>query len=90
MSLSSFLAIIVLATIEGGLVALPRADALAQLHRLRSPAWAALLPGSILIGTFGPLAAPSMARALVVLAAVATPALAASRSSLSSGARSPR
>ena len=76
MSLSSFLAIIVLATIEGGLVALPRADALAQLHRLRSPAWAALLPGSILIGTFGPLAAPSMARALVVLAAVATPALA--------------
>lgn len=58
-------------------MALPRADALARLNRLRSPAWAALLPGSILIGTFGPLAAPSTARALVVLAALATPALAA-------------
>jgi hypothetical protein len=76
LSLSSFFAIIVLATIEGGLVALPRAGALAQLHRLRSPMWAAVLPGSILVGTFGPLAAPSLARALVVLAAVATPALA--------------
>jgi hypothetical protein len=76
LSLSSFFAIIVLATIEGGLVALPRADALAQLNRLRSPAWAALLPGSILVGTFAPLAGPSLARALVALAAVATPALA--------------
>jgi len=77
LSLSSFFAILVLATIEGGLVALPRADALAQLKGLRSPAWAALLPGSILLGTFGPLAAPWAARALVVLAAIATPALAA-------------
>ena len=76
MSLASFFAIIVLATIEGALVALPRADALDYLNRLRSPAWAALLPGSILVGTFGPLAAPSTARALVVLAAIATPALA--------------
>ncbi len=67
---------IVLATIEGALVALPRADALRPLGRLRSPAWAALLPGSILLGTFGPLALPSIAVGLVVLAIAATPPLA--------------
>jgi hypothetical protein len=76
LNVSTFVAVIVLATIEGALVALPRADALEQLNRLRSPAWAALLPGSILIGTFAPLAAPSTARALMVLAAVSTPLLA--------------
>jgi hypothetical protein len=69
-------AVIVLAAIEGSLVALPRADALQPLGRLRSPAWAALLPGSILLGTFGPLALPPFAVALVVMAAVATPLLA--------------
>lgn len=76
MSISGYGAVIALAMLEGALVALPRADALGPLRRLRSPAWAALLPGSILLGTFGPLALPSMAPALVVLAGVATPLLA--------------
>jgi hypothetical protein len=69
--------VIVLATIEGALVVLPRANALQALGRLRSPAWAALLPGSILLGTFGPLAMPSIAVVLAVLAVAATPPLAA-------------
>jgi hypothetical protein len=77
MTLSGYAAVIALATLEGGLVALPRADALAPLKTLRSPAWAALLPGSILAGTFLLLAMPSMAFGLVVLAGVLTPALAA-------------
>ena len=77
MTLSGYTAVIALATLEGGLVALPRADALAPLKTLRSPAWAALLPGSILAGTFLPLAMPSMAFGLVVLAGVLTPALVA-------------
>jgi len=76
-TLPGYTAVIALATLEGGLVALPRADALAPLKTLRSPAWAALLPGSILAGTFLPLAMPSMAFGLVVLAGVVTPALAA-------------
>lgn len=77
MTLSGYTAVVALATLEGGLVALPRADAMAPLKTLRSPAWAALLPGSILAGTFLPLAMPSMAFGLVVLAGVLTPALAA-------------
>ena len=77
MTASGYTAVIALATLEGGLVALPRADALAPLKTLRSPAWALLLPGSILAGTFIPLAMPSMAFGLVVLAGVLTPALAA-------------
>jgi hypothetical protein len=76
MSLSGYAAVVALAVLEGALVALPRADALEALRRLRSPAWAALLPGSILLGTFGPLAFPSLAPALVVVAGVATPLLA--------------
>ncbi|MBV8991949.1 MAG: hypothetical protein JO372_25610 [Solirubrobacterales bacterium] len=77
MTISGYGGVIVLAVLEGALVALPRADALEALRRLRSPAWAALMPGSILLGTFGPLALPSMAPALVVLASIATPLLAA-------------
>jgi hypothetical protein len=77
MSLSGIGQALALATLLGGLVALPRADALDRLHRLRSPLWAAVLPGSIVLGTAAPLAAHSMALALVVLAAVATPPLAA-------------
>ncbi|MBV9425210.1 MAG: hypothetical protein JOZ98_20040 [Solirubrobacterales bacterium] len=77
MSISGYGAVIALAMLEGALVALPRADALEPLRRLRSPVWAALLPGSILLGTFGPLALPSMAPALVVLARIVTPLLAA-------------
>lgn len=66
-----------LAVVQGGLVAAPRAGALNGLRRLRSPAWAVTLPGAILLGTFGPLAAPPLALALVVLGAVATLPLAA-------------
>jgi hypothetical protein len=72
MSFSGFIGVVALATLEGALVALPRRDALEQLGRLRSPIWAALLPGSIVLGTFGVLALPSMAVVLAVLAGVAT------------------
>jgi hypothetical protein len=74
-SLSRVVAVVALAMLEGGLVGLPRHDALGQLVSLRSPLWAILLPGSIIIGTFGVLAWPSMAPALVILAAAATPLL---------------
>ncbi len=76
MTASGYAAVIALATLEGALVALPRADAFEPLRTLRSPAWAALLPGSILAGTFAPLAIPSMALGLVVMAGVMTPVLA--------------
>ena len=76
MASSGFIAVIAMAALEGALVALPRADALEPLLMLRSPAWAALLPGSILAGTFLPLAMPSMALGLVLMAGVITPLLA--------------
>lgn len=76
MSLSGFAAVVALAMLEGALVALPRADALETLRTLRSPAWAALLPGSIIFGTFVPLIWPSAALGLVILAGLATPILA--------------
>jgi 2-polyprenyl-3-methyl-5-hydroxy-6-metoxy-1,4-benzoquinol methylase len=63
------------ATLEGALVMLPRAAPFPQLARLRSPAWALLLPGSIIVGTFG-LLLPSMALAVLLLSAVMTPVLA--------------
>ena len=65
------------ALLQGALVALPRGNALGSLGRLRSPAWAAVLPGCIVVGTFGPLGAHSFALGLILLAAVATPPLAA-------------
>lgn len=77
MNLAGCAGVTALALLQGGLVALPRADALEVLSRVRSPAWAALLPGSILLGTFGPLALPSMASAIVLAGAIATPLLAA-------------
>lgn len=64
------------ALLQGALVALPRGDALASLRRLRSPAWAAALPGCIVVGTFGPLGTHSFALGMLLLAAVATPLLA--------------
>lgn len=76
MSVPRAIDLLVLASLQGALVGLPRPDALAWLGRLRSPAWAAALPGSILIGTFAPLAVPGLATALVVLAVVATVPLA--------------
>jgi hypothetical protein len=75
MTPSGFSAVVALAVLEGALVALPRGDALERLGRLRSPVWAAVLPGSIVVGTFGVLALPSMALGLAVLAGVATPLL---------------
>ena len=58
-------------------MALPRANALERMVRLRSPAWAAVLPGSIVIGTFAVRALPWAAMGLVLLAGVATPLLCA-------------
>ena len=64
------------ALLQGALVAVPRGNALGSLRRLRSPAWAAVLPGAIVIGTFAPLGAYSFALAMIVLAALAIPPLA--------------
>jgi hypothetical protein len=75
-SAARVIGVLALAILEGSLVALPKADALARLSRLRSPAWAAILPGSILVGTFAPLWQSSLAFALVLLATLATPLLA--------------
>ena len=65
------------ALLQGALVAAPRGNALTSLRRLRSPAWAAVLPGCIVVGTFAPLGARSFALGLILLAALATPPLAA-------------
>jgi hypothetical protein len=73
----TFSASVTLATIMGALVGLPSPDALGRLARLRSPAWALVAPGSLLVGTFGVLAMPSLATGLAILATAATPALAA-------------
>jgi hypothetical protein len=73
---SDVIAVIALAMIQGALVALPRADALERLGGLRSPAWAAVLPGMIIVGTLALPALPSMAPALILLAWTATPLLA--------------
>jgi hypothetical protein len=75
--LENVIAFVTLATIQGALVALPSPTALGRLARLRSPAWALVAPGSLLVGTFGVLAMPSFATGLAILAAAATPALAA-------------
>src|SRR5579884_4239539 len=64
------------ALLQGALVAVPRGNALESLRRLRSPAWAAVLPGCIVVGTFAPLGAYSFALGMLVLAALATPLLA--------------
>lgn len=75
-SLHSAISGVPAALLEGAVVLLPRAGSFPRLRRVRSPAWAALLPGSILVGTFGMLQVPSMALMIVVLAAVTTPVLA--------------
>jgi hypothetical protein len=73
---ASVVACMGVAAIQGGLVALPRPAALQPLARLRSPAWALAAPGSLLFGTFGVLALPSVATGLAILAATVTPVLA--------------
>jgi hypothetical protein len=75
MSLSVFAGIGALALLQGALVALPKTNALERLVRLRSPAWAAILPGSIVIGTFVVRALPPAATGLVILAEIGTPLL---------------
>ena len=62
--------------LEGALVLLPRARPFPGLARLRGPAWAALLPVSIVVGTFGLLIAPGLASPTVLAAAITTPLLA--------------
>lgn len=90
MTFSKWIAVVAVALLERALVALPKAHALEQLGRLHSPAWAAVLPGMIIVGNFGLLALPSMAPGLILLASVATPLLAALASSWSRGANAPR
>ena len=75
-SLHSAISGVPAATLEGALVMLPRANPLPGLARLRSPVWTALLPGSIIVGTFGLLMAPATASMVLVAAAVTTPVLA--------------
>jgi hypothetical protein len=55
---------------------LPRSAPFPGLARLRSPAWTALLPVSIIVGTFGLLVAPTLASPTVLAAAITTPLLA--------------
>jgi hypothetical protein len=75
-SLHSALSGIPASLLEGALVLLPRAAPFPRLERLRSPAWSALLPLSIIVGTFYLLVAPGLASAMVLAAALTTPLLA--------------
>lgn len=76
LSLHSALSGVPASVLEGALVLLPRARPFPGLARLRAPAWAALLPISIIVGTFGLLIAPGMAPSTVLAAAITTPLLA--------------
>jgi hypothetical protein len=75
-ALSHLIAYAGLGVVDGALVALPRSAAPVRPERLRSPAWALLLPLMLVVGTFGVLGLPAMANGLALLAGVATPALA--------------
>jgi hypothetical protein len=75
-SLHSALSGIPASLLEGALVLLPRSAPFPRLARLRSPAWTALLPVSIIVGTFYLLVAPGLASPTVLAAAVTTPLLA--------------
>jgi hypothetical protein len=77
MSVAVISGVLALAALQGALVALPDAGALARLRRFRSPAWALLPPGMIVVGTFAVVGLPATALGLVTLAALATPLLAA-------------
>lgn len=76
LSLHSALSGVPASVLEGALVLLPRARPFPGLARLRGPAWAALLPVSIIVGTFGLLIAPGLAPSTVFAAAITTPLLA--------------
>jgi len=77
LSLHSALSGVPASILEGVLVLLPRARPFPGLARLRAPAWAALLPLSIVVGTFGLLIVPELAPSTVLAAAITTPLLAA-------------
>jgi hypothetical protein len=77
MALDHVLSFCTLASLQGALVVLPRPRNRGRQSRLRSPAWALVLPGALIVGTFGVLAVPGSAAALALLAAVATPVLGA-------------
>ncbi len=72
---AEIIAFCTLGALQGALVLLPR-PAEPGWARLRSPAWALLLPGALIIGTFGVLDIPGGATGLAALAAVTTPILA--------------
>ncbi len=76
LSLHSALSGVPASMLEGALVVLPRARPFPALTRLRAPAWAVLLPVSIIVGTFGLLIAPGLASPTVLAAAITTPLLA--------------
>ena len=76
LSLHSAVSGVPASVLEGALVLLPRARPFPRLGRLRAPAWAALLPVSIIVGTFGLLIAPGLAPPTVLAAAITTPLLA--------------
>lgn len=73
MSISLLTGVVSLAALQGLLIVLPRRNALGWLRPLRSPAWAALPPLALLVGTFAPLAIPGAASALILLAVVGAP-----------------
>jgi hypothetical protein len=64
-----------LAVLQGVLVVLPRPAGSAVWSRLRSRGWALVLPGSLVVGTFGVLEVPHGATGLAMLADIATPVL---------------
>jgi hypothetical protein len=74
-SLGDIVAYCSLTALQGVLVVLPRPVGPAALDRLRSPGWTVVLPGALIVGTFGVLAVSLGATALAVLAAIATPVL---------------
>jgi hypothetical protein len=76
LSFQSALSGIPAAILEAALVFVPRAASFRCLERLRSPFWTLVLPGSIIVGTFGLIALPWTASTTLVVAAVTTPLLA--------------
>jgi len=76
LGLNTAIAGVPIALLEGSLVVLPKQGAFNRLAKLRAPGWAAVLPGSIVAGTFGPLMIAPMSGGLVVLAAITAPPLA--------------
>ncbi len=76
LALSHAVPAIPVAALEATVVMLPRRTAFRSLSRLRAPAWAAILPGIILAGTFGPITLPSVARALALGVAFVSPVVA--------------